>query len=173
MSAFDPKRTWTLISVIAKLRAISPRSQSARLYACTRWAHEAARVHFHANAACERSQRDASDRLDIEGPIRDETFECSPVAGRHARRSREHQLVDDEHAIVELCVEPAVFQAHRLVNPGQAQRISASARNSATHRCARLGASGGGLWVLRPIASDSRLSIFLEPEPTGICSSAE
>jgi AraC-like DNA-binding protein len=52
--------------------------------------------------------------------------------------------------------------------------FSASARNSATdRRCARLGSSGGGLWVLRPIASDSRLSIFLEPEPDGIYSSTE
>ena len=51
--------------------------------------------------------------------------------------------------------------------------FSASARNSATYRCAELGASGGGLWLLRPIASDSRLSILLEPQPHGICSSTE
>jgi hypothetical protein len=51
--------------------------------------------------------------------------------------------------------------------------FSASARNSAAYRCAELGASGGRLWLLRPIASDSRLSILLEPEPHGICSSTE
>ena len=119
---------------------------------------------FIADAARQRAQRDAADRACTSNG-RSEARPSSAHPRRRAPRAAfpaNLQLVDHEHAVVELRVEPPVFQPHR---PG---RPRASRSALAAHRPAG-GVGSAGVppivaWI-EPLPANCTLSPISGPDP--------